>query len=66
MDDPLLVGRFEREGDLLRNRQRLFERDRPLGDPIGERLAFDQLHHQGPYTVGFFEAVDLRDVGMIE
>ena len=29
MNDPLLVRRFERLGDLLRDRQRLVERDGP-------------------------------------
>ena len=38
----------------------------PLRDPIGERRALDQLHHQGVYAVGVFEPVDLRDVRMIE
>ena len=34
MDDPLLVRRFERLGDLLRDRQRLVERDRAARDPL--------------------------------
>ena len=34
VDDPLLVRRFERLGDLLRDRQRLVERDRPARDPL--------------------------------
>ena len=41
-------------------------RNRPADDPIGERRALDQLHHQGVYAVGVFEPVDLRDVRMIE
>ena len=66
MDDPLLVRRFERLGDLPRDRQRLVERDRPVRDPIGERRAFDQLHHQRAHAVGVFEAVDVRDVRMVQ
>ena len=39
VDDPLLVRRFERLGDLLRDRQRLVDGDRSLRDAIGERRA---------------------------
>ena len=66
MDDPLLVRRFERLGDLRRHRQRLVDRNGPPRDPIGERRAFDQLHHQRVQAAGIFEAMDLRDVRMIE
>ena len=66
MDDPLLVRRLERLGDLLRHRQRLVDGNGPLRDPIGERRAFDQLHDQGVQAVGILEAMDLRDVRMIE
>ena len=34
MNDALLVRRFERLGDLLRDRQRLVERDRPARDAL--------------------------------
>ena len=66
MDDSLLVRRFKRLGDLLRDRQRLVDGNGPLRDPIGERRAFDQLHDQRVRAVGILEAMDLRDVGMIE
>ena len=33
--------------------------------PLGERLAFDQFQHQRANTVGFFQAVDGRNVRMI-
>ena len=46
MDDPLLVGRFERLGDLLRDLQRLVDRDRPARDALGQRLALDELENQ--------------------
>ena len=62
MDDALLVRGFERFGDLLRDRQRLVERDRALRDAVGERRPFDQLHHQRRRAVGSFQAVDGRDV----
>ena len=34
MDDALLVRRFERLGDLLRDRQRLVDGNRALCDPL--------------------------------
>ena len=66
MDDPLLMRGLERPGHLLRDRQRFNDRDRRARDPIGERRALDQFHDQGSYAAGVFEAVDLRDVRMIE
>ena len=66
MDDPLIVCRFECVGDLLRDRQRLGKRDRSARDALREVLALDQLHHERTEAVGFFETVDLRDVGMIQ
>jgi hypothetical protein len=66
MDDPRLVRRFESLGDLLRNRERVLERDRSLRDPIGERRAFDELEHQRVNTTGIFETVDAADVRMVE
>ena len=38
----------------------------PVRDAIGERRPFDQLHHQRADAAGFLEAVDLRDVRVIE
>jgi hypothetical protein len=39
---------------------------RTLRDTIRERGAFDQLQHQRTHTFGFFDAVDGRDIGMIQ
>ena len=47
MDDALLVRGFEGVGDLPRDGQRVVHRQRLAGDAFGERLALDQLHHQG-------------------
>ena len=41
MDDPLLVRRFERLGDLFRDRQRFVEPDGTAHDSLGEILARD-------------------------
>ena len=62
VDDALLMRRFQRLGDLLRNRQRLIQRYRPLRDPVSERRAFNQLQHQRPRPLGLLDAVDGGDV----
>jgi hypothetical protein len=66
MDDALLMRRFERLGNLPRDRQGLVERDRSLGDPIGQRRAFHQFKHQRAYAVGVFQAVDAANVRMTQ
>jgi hypothetical protein len=46
MDDALLVRRFERVSDLLRDGQRLGDRDRPARHALCEVLALDEFHHK--------------------
>ena len=46
VDDPLLVGRFERLGDLPRDGQRLIEGIAPSRDAVRERRSFDQFQHE--------------------
>ena len=46
MDDPLFVRGFERLGDLLRDRQRLVDRNNSLSDAVREGRPLDQFHHQ--------------------
>ena len=58
--------RFECFGDLLRNRQRVRERECALRNPIGERGAFDKFEGERLRAVRVFEAVDRRDVRVIE
>ena len=71
MDDALVVRRLERLGNLARDAHAVVERE-PARDPLGERLAFDQLHHQemdGRSRAGWrglLEAVQRRDARMIE
>ena len=62
MDDVLLMRGFERLRDLLRDRQRLVEWNRATRDALRQILAFDEFHHQR----AIFEAMDLRDVRVIE
>ena len=66
MDDALLVRGFEGFGNLLRDRQRLVDRNRSLRDPVRERRPLDQLHDERLHAVRLLEAVDVRDVRMIE
>src|SRR6266550_3842511 len=66
MNDALLVSRFERVGDLSRDRQRLVDRNGSASNSIGERWSLDQLQHQSLYAVRFFKAVDRGDVRVIE
>ena len=66
MNDPLLVRRFEGLRDLPGDGQGVVEWDRTLRDAIRERGPFDELHHERLHAVGFFEAVDGRDVRMVQ
>ena len=52
VDDALLVRRFERVRDLPRYSHASFERYRPARDAVSQRLAVDQLEHQGLHTIG--------------
>ncbi|MDO8679378.1 MAG: hypothetical protein Q7R30_12555 [Acidobacteriota bacterium] len=51
---------------VLRDRQRFVERDRATRDPLGQIVAFDQLHHERADAAIFFETVNLRDVRMVQ
>ena len=66
VDDPVLVRRFERLGDLFRDRQRLLERDRPVRDARREVLAVDELHHERLLAARLLEAEHRRDVRMVK
>ena len=66
MDDAGIVRGFERQGDLMRERQRLVGRNRALGDAIGERGSFDQFQHEGRLAILLLEAVDGRDVRVVQ
>ena len=66
VNDALFVRGFERLGDLLRDGQRLVERDRAPRDALRQVLALDELHHQRGDAPTFFEPVDARDVRMVQ
>ncbi len=73
MDDPLLVGGFQRLGYLPRDGQRLVQRHRAARDPLRKVFALYELHDQrlrrrpcAGRRDRVFEPVDLRDVGVIQ
>jgi hypothetical protein len=66
MDDSLLVRGLECFGNLLRDGQRLFERDRSMRDAVRQRGPLDQFHHQHRQAVDRFEPVDLRDIRVVQ
>jgi hypothetical protein len=66
MDDAEFVRGPQRLGDLLRDRQRLVERNRPAGEAFGEICSLHEFHDQRGRGACLFEAVDLRDVRVIQ
>ena len=46
MDHPGPVRGVERRADFAPDAKDLVERERPAGDPLGERLAVEELHHE--------------------
>ena len=66
MDDALFVSGLQCPGDLAGDGHRFANRDGSLRDPIRERGSVHELQHQGAHAVGVFEAMNLRDVWMIE
>ena len=66
MDDAVLVGGFERIGNLLGDEQGLIGRDRPCRKAVGKCRPLDQLHHEGVHAARLFDAVDSSDVRVIQ
>ena len=66
MDDAFLVRGLESIGDLLRGFERFIDRHRPAHETFGQRLAFDQLHHEEMAPLSFLEAVQGGNVGMAQ
>jgi len=66
VDDPSLVGRFERMRDLLRNRECLVEWNRSLGYPVRERRPFNQFEDERREAVRFFDTVDGANIWVIQ
>ncbi len=66
MDDPLLVRGLEGRRDLARDAERLVDGKRPARDALGQRLAFDELQDERLGAARLLEAVDVRNVRMVE
>ncbi len=70
---PVLVGGFERIGDLERDRARIIERHRPPADERRAIVSIDQFHHERSHarlscacSRALLETVNLRDVRVVE
>jgi hypothetical protein len=57
---------FERFRNLLRDGEGVIDRQRAAGDPLRQILAVDEFHHERADVPTLFEAVDLRDVRVIQ
>jgi hypothetical protein len=66
VDDVLLMRRFERIGDLLRDGQCLIDRQGSACDPLRQVLTLDEFHDQRAHPAGFFQTVDVRDVRVVQ
>ena len=66
MNDAVLVGLFERLGDLASNVERLVHWKRSVLESFRELLALDQLENEKRLSVGLFETVDGGDVRVVE
>ena len=66
MDDALLVRGFERFGNLTRDPRSFNHRNRTVAQPIGQRRALDELENQELGVAALLDAVDARDVRMVE
>jgi hypothetical protein len=66
MDDSLLVRRFEGLRDLLGDWQRFVDWNCAARNPLRQILTFDEFHHERANASTFLEAVDVRDVRVVE
>ena len=66
MNDAAFVGHGEGVGNLFRDADRFVDSERSLLEFLLERLALNQLHHDAGRPVHLLEAVDLRDVRMVQ
>ena len=66
MENAFFVCRVERVGHLPADIERFLERERPAFQSGAERFAPDELHDEQGRAAGLIEAVDRRNVGMVE
>jgi hypothetical protein len=53
-------------GDLFRDRQHLVDWDSLTREALREVFTLDELHHKRPDTTGFFKAVKVRNIRVIQ
>jgi hypothetical protein len=66
MDDAQFVGGLEGVGNLSRDVDGLVDRERGVLEALGERRSFDQLEDERLNAAGLREAVNARNVRVIE
>ena len=66
MDDALLMRGFERLGNLLGDGQRLVDGHGPSRDALGEIVALNEFHDERSHAAGFFQAMDVRNVRVVQ
>ena len=66
MDDVRAVRRVQGISNLDSDTQYLVGSQRPVSDPVGQRLAFEQLHDDVGLIFVLSDVVDRADVGMIQ
>ncbi len=66
MNDAFLVGGVEGVGNLNSDVEKHIHRERPPGDTILERFAFEQFHHEEEFSFVFFDLVNRANIGMIQ
>src|SRR4029453_12928719 len=66
MDDAEVVRGLERLRNLFRDRQGFVEWNGSTSDPLRQILALDQFHDERAHASAFFEAVDRRDVRVVQ
>ena len=66
MDDAQSMCGFDSFRDLLRDGHSFVERDRTFRDPIRKRRTLDELENERGRVAAVFEAVDVRDVRMVQ
>lgn len=64
--DAEVVSGFDRISDLARQRQRVVNGDRALGQALRQVVALDDFHHEGVTGIGVLQAVDVGNVGVVE
>ena len=66
MNDAVFVCGFQGFGNLRRDRDCLPDRESAAVNALLKRWPFDELHHESRDAFALFEAVNLRDVRVIQ